>query len=49
MGFLVVANLYMELFDELALESASSRPRFCNWYVDDTCLGKVTWMGSYMT
>ena len=33
----VVTNLYMEFFEELALESAPSRPRFWKWYVDDTC------------
>ena len=33
----VVANLYMEFFEELALESAPSRPRFWKQYVDDTC------------
>ena len=33
----VVVNLYMEFFEELALKSAPSRPRFWKWYVDDTC------------
>ena len=32
-----VANLYMEFFEELALQSAPSRPRFWKWYMDDTC------------
>ena len=30
----VVTNLYMEFFEELALQSALTRPRL---YVDDTC------------
>ena len=33
----VVANLYIELFKELALESAPSRRRFWKQYVDGTC------------
>ena len=33
----VVANLYMEFFEELALQSALMRPRFWKLYVDDTC------------
>ena len=33
----VVANLYTEFFEELALQSAPSRPRFWKWYMDDTC------------
>ena len=35
--YAVIANLYMEFFEELALESAPSRPRSWKWYVDDTC------------
>ena len=34
---MVVANLYMEFFKELAVESAPSRPRFWKRYVDETC------------
>ena len=33
----VVANLYVGFFEDLALESASSRPRLWKQYVDDTC------------
>ena len=34
----VVANLYMEFFEELALlQSAPTRPRVRKWYVNDTC------------
>ena len=32
----VVANLYMEFFEELALETALTRPRLWKRYVDDT-------------
>ena len=50
-GAAMVANLYMEFFEELALESALSRTRLWKWYVDNTCciLRKVTWMVSYIT
>ena len=33
----VVANSYMKFFEELALESAPSRPRLWKRYVEDTC------------
>ena len=31
----VVANIYMEMFEDLALTSASNRPRVWKRYVDD--------------
>jgi hypothetical protein len=39
MGSPVVSNLYMymEFFEELALKSAPSKPRFWKRHVDDTC------------
>ena len=40
MGFsdsAVVANLYMEFLEELALELAPSRPRLWKRYVDESC------------
>ena len=37
----VVANLYMEVFEDLALESAPVKPRTWKRYVDDTyCIVK---------
>ena len=32
----VVDNLYMEFFEELALETAPTTPRVCKRYLDDT-------------
>lgn len=33
----VVVFMYMEFFGQLALGSASARPRLWKWYVDDIC------------
>ena len=44
----VVENLYTEIFVELALESAPSRARLWK-QIHVASLGKVTWMGSYIT
>ena len=33
----VVANLYMEFYEDLALESAPHTPRMWKRYVDNTC------------
>ena len=33
----IVANMYMKHFEELALQTASERPRVWKRYVDDTC------------
>lgn len=32
----IVANLYMELFEELALATALERPKVWKWCLDDT-------------
>ena len=36
----VVANLYTESFEELALEAVPTRPRLWKRYVDDTCINE---------
>ena len=46
----VTANLYMKLFDELALESAPSRPHFGSGVCTHAAsLRKVIWIGSSIT
>ena len=45
----VLANLYMEFFEELALESAPLRPRFWKQYVDNTsCKTAEMWSGALL-
>ena len=46
----IVANLYMELFEELALATALERPKVWKWCLDDTfCVWrKALWRDSWM-
>ena len=37
----IIANLYMEYFEDLALHSFPLKPKWWKWYVDDT---NVFWL-----
>ena len=46
----VVANLYFDFFfEEMALEPSPSRPRLWKRMTHAASLGKVTWMGYYIS
>ena len=46
----VVANICMEMFEELALKTASHAPRIWKRYVDDTfCIMKAEHVDHFLT